>query len=129
MDTVIERPPKTRRPHVSSTMTGRRLERSIKKLIKEVLDKYRPQLYYDMPVPSGYGKSTLDFIGCFRGRYFSIEAKAPRKEPSERQDGTIKDMTDAGARVFVIDGEAGVVTLSVWLAVVALEMEARDPAD
>lgn len=28
-----------------------------------------------MPVQTGYGQRAADFIGCYKGRYFAIEAK------------------------------------------------------
>jgi hypothetical protein len=52
--------------------------------------------YFEMPVPSGYGKSGLDFVGCYRGFYFQIEAKAEGNEPTPRQRATILDIQRAG---------------------------------
>jgi len=60
--------------------------------------------YYHMPVQNGMGKPTLDYIGCYRGRFFAIEAKAPGKVPTERQERTIAEMRLSGAAVFFIDG-------------------------
>ncbi len=90
-------------------------EGKVKASIKSILDPHKPALYYDMPVPSGYGKSTLDFIGCYYGRYFAIEAKRPRKEPTSRQNGTIEDMSLAGGAVFVVIGDQGLDVLERWL--------------
>lgn len=64
-------------------------------------------LYYWMPVPSGYGATTLDYVGCHMGRFFSIETKTPGKKPTHRQTICIETMIAAGAKVFVIDGENG----------------------
>ena len=96
-------------------------EGKIKHLIKKVLDPRKPDLYYDMPVPTGFGKSMLDFVGCYYGRYFAIEAKAPGKQPTERQEGTRDDMLKAGGAVFVIDGETGCEALGAWLDAVQRE--------
>lgn len=41
--------------------------------------------YYHMKVPNGYGEPTLDFHGCYKGRFFAIETKAPGKSMSARQ--------------------------------------------
>ena len=90
-------------------------EGKIKADIKKLLAKYQGRIYYHMPVPSGYGEPTLDFIGAFYGRFFAIEAKAPTKEPSERQVGTIERMRVGGAQVFVIDGLEGIGQLASWL--------------
>lgn len=60
-------------------------------------DKVRAYLkargaWYNMPVPSGYGRPTLDFIGCYKGRFFAVETKAPGKKLTPRQEATIKEM-------------------------------------
>lgn len=70
-----------------------------------------------MPVPGGYGRSTLDYIGCHFGRAFAIEAKAPGKHPTSRQIGTIEDLEAAGAVVFVVDGQKGLDELSAWFTI------------
>lgn len=71
-------------------------------------------IYYHMPVQNGMGAPTLDFIGCMRGRFFAIEAKAPGKKPTERQLATIEEMEQAGAEVFVFDG-TDKVSFHEWL--------------
>lgn len=75
--------------------------------VKKQITKYLaglPRCWYNMPVPGGYGKSTLDYIGAVAGRAFAIEAKAPGEDPTPRQEGTIEDMRAAGIVVFVVDG-------------------------
>lgn len=94
-------------------------EGKVKKVIKSLLDLKKPEMYYNMPVPSGYGRSMLDFVGCYYGWFFAIEAKAPGEEPTERQNGTIEDMQAAGAAVFVLDGSApGLAALEAWLVAI-----------
>jgi hypothetical protein len=63
--------------------------------------------YYHMPVPSGYGTQTLDFIGCYKGRFFAIETKAPGKEPTPRQYATLQSMLAAGGFACWMDGAPG----------------------
>ena len=60
-----------------------------------------------MPVPSGFGESTVDFIGARPddGQAFAIEAKAHKKHPNDRQKKYIRDMRAAGWVVFIIDDE------------------------
>jgi hypothetical protein len=41
--------------------------------------------FYRMHVPSGYGEPALDFEGCYKGLFFSIETKAAGGTPSGRQ--------------------------------------------
>ena len=66
-----------------------------------------------MPVPSGFGESTLDYIGCYRGKYFAVETKAPGKKPTDRQNMVIDRMRKAGGKVFVIDGD--LTELKQWI--------------
>jgi hypothetical protein len=90
-------------------------EGSVKKAISRVLLEH-DDVYFYMPVPSGYGKATLDYIGCSHGRFFGIEAKAPGKNVTTRQERTIDDMRKAGATVFVIDGPGTAMDeLTIWL--------------
>jgi hypothetical protein len=92
---------------MATTPEGR-VKRKVSELLKET-----EELWYDMPVPGGFGKSTLDYIGCHRGRFFSIETKAPGKKPTPRQKQIISIMERAGAKVFVIDGD--LTELKDWL--------------
>lgn len=90
-------------------------ESVVKDRVKKVLDKYKRvhfKLWYDMPVPSGYGKSQLDFTGIFFGRAFAIETKRPGKKLSSRQEVIARDIKVAGGKVFVIDDEAD--ELQAW---------------
>lgn len=98
-------------------------EGKVKRQIKKVVDNYRNYgtLYCYMPVPGGYGAPTLDYIGFFYGHGFAIEAKAPGKAPTPRQELTIAQMRSAGARVFVIDGTDNTDTVSdldTWFSTV-----------
>ena len=97
-----------------STPEGR-----VKKRVRELLDRY-DGLYHYWPVPSGYGRRTLDVIGCFRGRFFAIETKAPGEKPTKIQAENIATILNAGGEVFVIDGESEehLARLSMWLKVI-----------
>lgn len=79
-------------------------EGKVKAKVKKILAKF--EIYGWWPVPSGYGESSLDFIGCINGRFFAIETKAPGKAPTPRQEECIRRMKAAGAEVFVIDDSA-----------------------
>ena len=91
-------------------------EGTVKQKIKSVLDKYKGRIRYWMPVPSGYGKSSLDFEGAIKGRAFAIEAKKLGGKPTTRQEGTIEDMRVGGYTVFVVDGDVSLLELATWLA-------------
>ena len=90
-------------------------EGKVKSKIKRVLDKYKPYVYYDMPVPTGYGKSGLDFNGCVLGFYFQIEAKAPGEWLTPRQRQTAMKILAAGGRVFTVSSDETVARLEDWL--------------
>jgi hypothetical protein len=90
-------------------------ESKTKRLISAALRRHGDQVFYHMPVPSGYGGPALDYLGVCRGAAFAIEAKALGMKPTLRQQGTIAALERAGARVFVIDGPEGVMELEHWL--------------
>lgn len=93
-------------------------EGKVKKAVIKLLERFKDEgLYHFMPVPSGYGESSLDFIGCFKGKFFAIETKAPGKKPSALQQRMIERMIEAGGVAFVIDGveEEHLIQLRLWL--------------
>jgi hypothetical protein len=79
-------------------------EGKVKRHVSQILKRAGPCVYYFMPVQTGYGSPTLDYLGCHRGRAFAIETKAPGKKPTARQKAIIKQMEAAGMKVFVIAG-------------------------
>lgn len=92
-------------------------EGRVKAAVKTILDPLRDarELWYDMPVPGGWGKSSLDFVGCHRGRFFAVETKAPGKSLTPRQELCRDQMREAGGKVFEIDGPEGLEELRAWL--------------
>lgn len=90
-------------------------EGRVKASIKRLLKAYKHGMYWNMPVPAGYGVPMLDFVGCFHGQFFAIEAKAPGKKPTRRQAAVIEEMTAAGGAVFVIDGDTTLGEFERWL--------------
>lgn len=91
-------------------------EGKVKRAITDIL-KRSPECYYFMPVQTGYGSPTLDYLGGSKGRAFAIEAKAPGKKPTTRQLAIITTMERAGMKVFVIDGDPfDLETLERWLS-------------
>jgi hypothetical protein len=91
-------------------------EGKIKTKVKQLLDNYRVHVYTYMVVPGGYGAPTLDWFGAVRGQAFAIEAKAPGKKPTLRQETIIRNMERGGVTVFIINDEAGLEVLDAWLA-------------
>jgi len=92
-------------------------EGKVKAAVKKVLtdSKQWGSIYQFWPVQTGYGASTLDCLGCYQGRAFAIETKAPGKKPNKRQAMVIREMEAADMTVFVIDGEEGLGDLRMWL--------------
>lgn len=87
-------------------------ENKVKNKIDRVLTKHG--VYWFKPVQMGFGAVGLDYHCIVRGLAFCIEAKAPGKKPTPRQESTIATIRSAGAPVFVIDGDCGL--LDAWLA-------------
>jgi len=81
-------------------------EGRIKELIKRVLEKHKAYVF--MPVPTGFQSRSVDYFACVKGRFIAIEAKAPGKVPTSRQDYVLGLIKDAGGLTFVCDSKASV---------------------
>lgn len=80
-------------------------EGKVKTEVRELLALHSQGMYYNMPVPSGYGEPMLDFVGCYYGRFFMIETKAAVNLPlTPRQDLTKEQVEEARGQVFIISG-------------------------
>lgn len=89
----------------------------VKQKVRDVLDLCSC-MYYHMPVQTGLGRPSLDFIGSHYGKFFAIETKVEKKDPTPRQLETIRQIQMAGGKVFVIRGlsdTSAFVDLVVWL--------------
>jgi hypothetical protein len=91
-------------------------EAQVKAKVRQYLGEYG-SLYQHWPVPGGFGRTTVDCIGCYRGFFFAIETKAPGKKPTVRQVGVLNSMERAMGRTFVIDSIDSPVLeeLRAWL--------------
>jgi len=85
----------------------------MKTAIKRVLQTLGA--YQHWPVQNGMGAPCLDCHGCYRAIYFAIEAKAPGKVPTPRQDNTIRNIASAGGLVMVISTVEGANNIPRWL--------------
>jgi len=55
-------------------------EGKVKYKLVKFLNSLEPRPYMFFPVPGGYGRSGIpDIVGCWKGRMFAIECKAPGK--------------------------------------------------
>lgn len=92
-------------------------EARVKAKLRSILNKY-DGMYAYWPVPSGYGSTTLDVLGCYRGRFFAVETKAAGKKPTLRQTGELQKIGRAMGRTFVLIGEdysEEFMNLEIWL--------------
>jgi hypothetical protein len=95
---------------------GNTPEGKVKAKLRRVLAHY-DAMYTYWPVPSGFGKTTLDLLGCYRGRFFSVETKAEGKKPTLRQTGELNNIGRAMGKTFVLAGvdDPGFEALTDWL--------------
>lgn len=91
-------------------------ESKAKKAVREILSRY-PSVYTYWPVPSGFGRTNIDVLGCYRGRFFGIEVKAEGKKPTLKQTGELQSMAAAMGKTFVIIGpdDPALGELTAWL--------------
>ena len=77
-------------------------EAKIKAKIKKILDEH--EVYYAMPVGSGYGRSGVpDFLCCVEGKFLAIEAKATDKDkPTALQVREMERIEVSGGLTVVI---------------------------
>lgn len=72
-------------------------------MVKKGLASLKTKPYVFMPVQSGYGSTSLDFLACIGGRFVAIETKANvAKQLTPRQISTRDYIHQAGGKVFVV---------------------------
>lgn len=100
----------------------------MKAQVRKALALYEPYIWTYWPVPTGFGKSPLDVIGCYRGYFFTVETKAAGKKPTLRQAEEINGVGNAMGKSFVIIGEDSPVLeeLRSWLNLLYLAVP-NDP--
>lgn len=89
-------------------------EGKVKREVNRLLDRYK-SVYRFMPVPGGFGASSLDYLLCVNGRFLAIETKAPGKKPTDRQKMVSEQIRRAGGTVLIIDGEEGLQQLKEYM--------------
>jgi hypothetical protein len=77
-------------------------EGKVKAKVNAALKALRHDCYRFMPVQSGYGAQTLDYLLCIKGNFVAIETKAPGKKLTPLQEGTKAAIEQAGGFVFVV---------------------------
>ena len=77
-------------------------EAKVKKRIRAVLD--RLNIYYAMPIGTGYGNSGVpDFLCCHQGLFIAIEAKAGKGKTTALQDYHLEKIAAAGGVAMVVN--------------------------
>jgi hypothetical protein len=75
-------------------------EGKIKTLVKEFLSNYG-DIWRFAPMSFGYGRRGIpDIIGCYEGKFFSIETKAGSEKMKPWQERENAAIVDAGGKVF-----------------------------
>ena len=77
-------------------------EGRIKAAINKTIKKF-PDVYKFMPVPGGYGMSSLDYLLCVAGKFLAIEAKRDGGVPTDRQMHMMRDIERAGGRAICVN--------------------------
>jgi hypothetical protein len=78
-------------------------EGKVKAMVKKGLASLKSKPYIFMPVQSGFGSTTLDFLACVGGKFVAIETKADHtKSLTPRQVIITEMMHMAGAKVYVV---------------------------
>ena len=83
-------------------------EKKVKERLNKALKPFGEKLYRFMPVQTGYGRKTLDYLLCVNGHFIAIETKAPGKKLTPLQEEIACQIIDAGGTVFKVDGPAGI---------------------
>jgi Holliday junction resolvase len=77
-------------------------EAKVKKQIKQILEELN--VWFFMPPANGYGRAGIpDFIGCLKGQFIAIEAKAGKGKTTALQDREIQRIKDAGGFVLIVN--------------------------
>lgn len=76
-------------------------EGKVKAIIKMELDKLKPDIWYYC-VQDRFTSGIPDIVGCYKGKLFALELKAPKKRPSKLQHYTLELIAKAGGYAQVI---------------------------
>lgn len=72
--------------------------------------------WFYMPAQNGLGtKGIPDFVGHYKGVFFSIETKAPGRVPTGLQAHIGKTINESGGVWFVVDGAESLKTVESWM--------------
>jgi hypothetical protein len=77
-------------------------EAKVKAKIKAILKSH--DIYYAMPIGTGYGNSGVpDFLCCVNGKFVAIEAKAGKGQATALQLRNLAQINNAGGYACIIN--------------------------
>jgi hypothetical protein len=80
-------------------------EKKVKTAVVKIL-KEHSDLYYFYPVAGGFGSAGIpDIVGCYHGKFFSIECKAGKGKTTALQEKNLKQIRDAKGFALVVNEE------------------------
>jgi pantoate kinase len=91
-------------------------EAKVKAKIKEILKAHN--IYYVMPIGTGYGNSGVpDFLCCVHGYFMAIEAKAGKGTTTALQEKNLTNVRNSGGVALVIN-ETNLVDIEAHIEMV-----------
>ena len=90
-------------------------EGKVKADVNKLLKLYGSEVYKFMPVPGGFGPSSLDYILCVRGLFVAIETKKLGGKLTARQEFISRQIVEAGGKVFIVDSMLSLAILRDFL--------------
>lgn len=75
-------------------------EGKVKAKVKKILAQH--DAYFFMPVQTGYGATTVDFLVCVYGFFLGIETKAGKGKVTDRQEDVMQEIKNAGGFSLVV---------------------------
>lgn len=89
-------------------------EGKVKEKIKRLLKHYGA--WYYMPVSIGMGQHGIpDFVCCYNGKLFGIEAKAEGKKPTVLQMKQKSLIEASGGAWFLVDNDESLMGVEQWI--------------
>ena len=77
-------------------------EAKVKAKIKAILKAHN--IYYAMPIGTGYGNSGVpDFLCCVNGKFLAIEAKAGKGTTTALQEKNLTNVRESGGLAMVVN--------------------------
>jgi pantoate kinase len=77
-------------------------EAKVKAKIRAILKEHN--IYYAMPIGTGYGNSGVpDFLCCMNGKFLAIEAKAGKGKTTALQEKNLQQIKESNGLAFVIN--------------------------